>query len=165
MIPREAVGQLCLLVKIDETRSKFAIGVIRATGAVLTTGGNRDGKRSLSAAGKRAIRWIVENGDLPINFLATLPEADRSAILSQPSGQLRVDELFRRVQGRIIPRVAIETVARQKDPMKRMRDSRARLRAEGICVLGHQGDEPGIAISRGYPAPKKGEALAIPLDP
>jgi hypothetical protein len=125
--------------------------------------GNRDGKRSISASGKAAIRWIVEAGDLPINFLATLSDEVRQRILSHSSGQERVDELFRLVQGRIIPRVTIETVARQKDPMKRMRDARMRLRREGILVLGHQGDEPAIARKRGYPVPKKGEALSIPL--
>jgi hypothetical protein len=45
--------------------------------------------------------------------------------------------------------------------MKRMRDARLRLRREGILVLGHQGDEPGIARNRGYPVPKKGEGLSL----
>ncbi len=162
MIPNEALGQLCLLVRIDDARSRFAIGVIRATQSMLTTAGNRDGKRSLSTVGKAAIRWIVENGALPVNFLATLSHEVRSRILSHTSGQERVDELFRLVQGRIIPRVAIETVARQKDPMKRMRDARQRLRREGILVLGHQGEEPALARRHGYPVPKKGEAISIP---
>ena len=162
MIPREAIDQLCLLVRIDEERSRFSIGVIRATDDVLTVGGNRDGKRTLSAAGKATINRIVEQGALPVNFLATLADDVRCRILGHASGQERVDELFRLAQGRIIPRIAIETVARQKDPMKRMRDARRRLRAEGILVLGHQGEEPAIARSRGFPVPKKGEAIAIP---
>lgn len=161
MIPREAVDHLCLLVRIDEHRSRFSIGVIRATAAVLTTAGNRDGKRTLSATGKQAIRWLVEDGALPVNFLATLPEDVRRRIFSHASGQERVDALFRLVQGRIIPRVAIETVARQKDPMKRMRDARRRLLSEDILVLGHQGAEPEMARQRGFPVPKKGEALSL----
>lgn len=164
MIPREAIDQLCLLVQIDEARSRFSIGVIRATDAMLTPATNRDGKRSISSVGKSAIRWIVEGGALPVNFLATLPADVRRRIFSHSSGQERVDELFRLVQGRIIPRVAIETVARQKDPMKRMRDARPRLLREGILVLGHQGTEPALARSRGYPVPKKGEALSIPAE-
>jgi hypothetical protein len=160
MIPREAVNRLCLLVRIDEAQSRFAIGVIRATDAVLTAGGNRDGKRTLSAAGKSAIRWIVETGELPVNFLATLSARVRRRIFSHVSGQERVDELFRLVQGRIIPRVAIETVARQKDPMKRMRDARRRLRAEGILVLGHQDADPATARRHGLQVPKKGEAIS-----
>jgi hypothetical protein len=66
------------------------------------------------------------------------------------------------VQGRIIPRVAIETVAQQKDSMKRARDARQPLKKEGILVLGHQGEEPKIAALRGYPVPKKGEMISIP---
>lgn len=161
MIPREAVGQLCLLVRIDEHRSRFSIGVIRATDAVLTAAGNRDGKRSLSRAGKQAIRWLVDDGALPVNLLATLPDAVRHRIFSHTSGQERMDELFRLVQGRIIPRTVIETVARQKDPMKRMRDSRRRLRAEGILVLGHQDGDPATARSYGLPVPEKGEAISV----
>lgn len=164
MIPQEAVDQICLLVRIDDSKSKFSIGVVRAKADVLRAAPNRDRKYSISAEGKKAIRWIVESGDLPVNFLATLDEETRSIILSQPSGQLRINELFRRVQGRIIPRVAIETVARQKDPMKRMRDARKMLRAEGILVLGHQGDDPKLAKQHGFPAPKKGEALAVKVD-
>lgn len=163
MIPKEAVGELCLLVRIDDTRSKFWIGLVRADPSVLRKGENRDGKNSLSAEGKKAIRWLVEGGELPVNFLATLHPEIRERIFShRKSGQSRINELFRLVQGRIIPRVAIETVAQQKDSMKRARDARITLAKEGILVLGHQGEDPIIAVSRGYPAPKKGEMLSIP---
>jgi hypothetical protein len=60
-------------------------------------------------------------GDFPFSastsdLRRTLSADVRNRILSHSSGQERVDELFRLVQGRIIPRVAIETVARQKTP-------------------------------------------------
>lgn len=161
MIPREALNRLCLLVQVDDARSRFSIGVVRAGLSVLRAGQNRDQKSSLSAEGKRAIRWLVKDGKLPENFLAGLDESVRARIMSQPSGQLRINELLRSVQGRIIPRVAIETVARQKDPMKRVRDARAALLGEGILVLGHQGKDPKIARSKGYSAPRKGEVLAV----
>ncbi len=163
MIPSEAVGELCLLVRIDDQRSKFWIGLIRASSPVLRIGKNRDQKGSLSAEGKTHIRWIVEAGNLPVNFLATLDTAVREKIFShRKSGQARINELFRLVQGRIIPRVAIETVAQQKDSMKRARDARVPLKREGILVLGHQGEEPAIAAARGYPIPRKGEMISIP---
>jgi len=161
MIPQEAIGELCLLVRIDDTRSKFWIGVIRAEKAVLRTGVNRDRKHSLSAVGKRTIHWIVDGGDLPENLLASLAPDIRERILRPKSGQARIKELFRLVQGKIIPRVAIETVARQKDPMKRARDARKHLRAEGILVLGHQGEDPIIAGKLGLPVPNKGEMISI----
>ncbi|MCB1226963.1 MAG: hypothetical protein KDK99_14190 [Verrucomicrobiales bacterium] len=49
--------------------------------------------------------------------------------------------------------------------MKRMRDARKRLRAEGILVLGHQDSDPETARRRGYPVPKKGEAISVPAKP
>lgn len=165
MIPKEAVDELCLLVRIDDLRSKFWIGVIRATPSVLRNSENRDKKGSLSAEGKKSIHWLVEAGELPQNFLASLDPATRDKIFShRNSGQARIKEMFRLVQGRIIPRVAIETVAMQKDPMARARHSRKPLLAEGILVLGHQGKEPSIAAARGYPVPKKGEMISIPFN-
>jgi hypothetical protein len=163
MIPQEAVGALCLLVRIDDQRSRFWIGVVRCDPKLLRKGLNRDHKTSLSADGKKSIHWLVEAGKLPENFLASLDEPVRHQIISQGSGQARVEALFRLVQGRIIPRVAIETVARQKDPMKRARDARKKLKAEGILVLGHQGEDPEIATARGYPIPKKGEMISISI--
>jgi len=96
MIPKEAVGELCLLVRIDDLRSKFWIGVIRATPSVLRIGENRDKKSSLSAEGKKSIHWLVEAGQLPVNLLATLDPETREKILShRKSGQARINELFR----------------------------------------------------------------------
>jgi Restriction endonuclease NaeI len=164
MIPKEAVGEVCLLVRIDDARSKFWIGLIRAGKSVLRTGENRDGKASLSAEGQKSIRWIVKEGALPENFLAALEPETRRRIMECRSGQARIEMLFRLVQGKIIPRVAIETVARQKDPMKRVRDARKNLLAEGILVIGHQGGDPQVAKARGFPAPRKGEMIALPAN-
>lgn len=72
MIPKEAVGEICLLVRIDDHRSRFWIGLVRAHPDLLRTGKNRDGKTSISATGKQSIHWIVEAGKLPSNFLAEL---------------------------------------------------------------------------------------------
>jgi hypothetical protein len=161
MIPREAVGQLCLLLRIDDVHNVFQVGLIRATDLVLTTAGNRDGKRSISSQGRGHIRWLVENGSLPANFLSTITDETRRQIMRHRSGQSRVNELFRLVQGRIINRNALETVARQLDPMKRMRDARAPLLKEGILVLGHQDEDPGTARRYGLPVPAKGEAISV----
>lgn len=165
MIPTEAMGEVCLLVKIDDAKARFSIGLVRITPDLLRVSRNRDRKGSLSAEGKKAIQWLVKDGELPINFLASLDEAVRSKVFSHESGQARVNELFRLVQGKIIPRVAIETVARQKDPMKRVRDARKHLAKEHILILGHQDGDPEIAKARGYPMPTKGEMIALPNKP
>lgn len=94
-----------------------------------------------------------------------MDEAVRNKIFSHESGQARVNELFRLVQGKIIPRVAVETVARQKDPMKRVRDARKQLASEDILILGHQDGDPDIAKARGFPMPRKGEMLSLANKP
>jgi len=161
MIPREAVDQLCLLVRIDDKKSKFWIGLIRASNEVLRSGKNRDRKSSLSAEGKKSIYWLVEGGLLPTNLIAELDPQIRNRIMSHRSGQARITELFRLVQGVTIPRVAVETVAKQKDPMKRVRDARKELASEGILILGHQGNDPDIAVQYGLKPPRKGEFIAV----
>lgn len=163
MIPNEAVGELCLLVRIDDSRSKFWIGLIRANSEVLSQGGNRDGKKQISAEGKRSIYWLVENGNLPVNLISTLPKDIREKIFRHRSGQNRINELFRLVQGQIISRTVVETVAKQKDPLKRVRDARIHLKAEGVLILGHQDSDPGMAKKLGLPVPSKGEFIAVKI--
>src|SRR4051812_18145145 len=51
------------------------------------------------------------------------------------SGQKRVDQLFRDVQGRIVGRQVVLTVAQQDDAPKRARAARLDLQPEGILVL------------------------------
>lgn len=84
--------------------------------------------------------------------------------MSKPSEYARKLELFRRIHGKVVPRTAVEGVVRQKDPMKRGWDARKQLSAEGTLILGRQGDDPIIATKRGFPPPKKGEFLALPVD-
>lgn len=131
--------------------------MIRANSELLRSGRIRDGKTSPSAAGKQSIHWLVENGDLPVNLVSTLSKDVRDRIFGPKSGQSRINEVFRLVQGRIISLNAIETVARQKGSMKRVRDARKMLRSEGIVVLGHQEDHPMKALQHDLPVPKKGE--------
>lgn len=163
MIPREAIGELCLLVRVDDKRSRFWVGIIRANPSVLRLSKNQDKKGTISAEGKKSIQWIIEGGALPENFIGSLTPAVREKIFSHRSGQARVKELFRLVQNRIIPRVAIETIAHQKDPMARARHSRKPLLAEGILVLGHQENDPIYAAKIGIPVPRKGEMISTKI--
>jgi len=162
-IPLEAYGHLCLLVWADDTQSRWSAGVVRVDEASLVSSSNRDRKRRLNPAGVDLVTWVYRDVELPENLLLHLPPSVREAIFSHHSGQARVVELFRRVQGRIVSRTSVLTVAQQKDAPKRVRDARKRLREEGTVILGHQGDHPRITEALGLPRPKKGEWVAVRL--
>ncbi|UKY51130.1 NaeI family type II restriction endonuclease [Streptomyces inhibens] len=155
-IPLEANGHICLLMSASDRKSKFRIGLVRIRDEHLNLGKNRDGKRSLSTMGRSAIEWLLQDGELPENTLLSLPDADREAVFQSNSGQARINELFCRVQERIVSRSTVLTVARQDDGLKRVRDARRHLRGKGIIILGHQDGHPDIAMSLNLPVPKKG---------
>lgn len=136
MIPREAVDQICLLVAGNDTSGTVSAGLLRMTDDVLTTGTNQDGKRNVSAAGKRQIRWLLRDVAMPRNFLLDLDDETRESVLSPSSGKQRVTALFRNVTGKLIPRSAILQVTQlQGDPLKRAREAKTTLAAEGFEVL------------------------------
>lgn len=179
-LPPEVVGHLALLVTADDQRSSWRAGLIRVTEALMNPGRNRDAKGVLSLAGRLRIRWLWEgHGHLAPNLFLELDARTRDAIFSAHSvrgsshGQARVNELFRRVQRRIIRRAELATVAQQDDFMKRARGNggaRSHLRPEGILVLGHQDNDPLVARDLGLAVPTKGEfisarvALCEPVD-
>ena len=63
MIPREAVGQICLLVEGSDNAGIFSVGLMRMVPSVLTNGANQDGKKSVSAVGKAHIWHSPESVD------------------------------------------------------------------------------------------------------
>ncbi len=135
MIPREAVNHLCLLISGDDNRGRFNVGLLRMLPLVLTKGSNQDSKKTISAAGKKSINWLVQNKPMPRNFLLDLDDVQRQKIMSQPSGVQRMRQLFLTVTGQLIPRTAIEQVAQQKDPLRRARQMKDRLLSQGVQVL------------------------------
>lgn len=136
MIPTEAVNELCLLLCGDEVGGTFSVGLIRCREELLNVVPNKDSKRTISAAGKAHISWLVKDGRLPVSFLATLGREDRDAVLSRPAGQARVREFFTRVTQRPVPREVIPTLAIQEDPMRRIRSDRGGESLGGMKVLG-----------------------------
>jgi len=166
MIPREAVGELCLCITADDNASTFQVGIVRADDIRLRTARNQDSKRRLTPQGLAAMRWLINPGDLPENLLLHLDEGTRRQVLNTDlSGQARIDQLFRLVQRRPIRREVVLTVARQDDGPKRVRDARIRLRAEGIVILGHQGAHPAIALALGLPVVPKGSWVSARIVP
>lgn len=156
MIPREAMGHICLLMEASDVNATFNIGLARIRNEILTGGSNQDGKRSISKEGKNRIEWLIRNGSLVENTLLRMRSDLRESILSGGTGQKRVNALFMEMQGVLIDRNTVVTVAKQLDSAKRVRDARNQLASRGVVILGHQKSSPRIAQGLGLPVPAKG---------
>lgn len=166
MIPREAVGELCLCITADDQQSVFSVGVVRVDTDLLRQSRNQDRKRQLNQTGRSAIVWLAHQAPLPENLLLHLPEGVRDRILSPDlSGQGRVTELFRSVQSRLVRRQVVLTVAQQADGPKRVRDARPQLRPEGVLILGYQRKHGDIARALSLPVPSKGNWVSCRVTP
>jgi Restriction endonuclease NaeI len=167
MLPPEAVGELCLVVTANDETSRFSAGVVRATVDRLGAGTNRDAKKTLSLSGRQAVVWLFRDEPFPPNVLLQLPTADVDAIFAQRSGQQRLNELFRRAVRLRVSRAAVETVAQQRDPLKRVRSNggaRQALAREGIAIFG--GDylwQRRAAMQLGLPVPGDSEFVSAYL--
>lgn len=162
MIPTEAVGELCLCMTADDERGVFSVGLIRAGIDRLTDSRNKDSKGRLSPGAMVAMTWLAHDSVLPENLLLHLEDVTRDAVLDpKRSGQKRVNELFHRVQERIIRREVVLAVAMQDDGPKRVRDARKHLEPFGVVILGHQRTHPAAAAAFGVPVPRKGEWVSV----
>lgn len=158
-IPREAVGHICLVVWAKDETREFAVGLIRIREEILV-GGNQDKKRTIQSPGGRSeIRWLVPlMPSLPKNFLERLRAVDRDAILGHRGGDDRLTELFIRCEGEIIKRHTIESVAQQKDALRRARAVRPRLLPLGLELLnGNWNEHKQRAKELGGPVPADSE--------
>lgn len=79
-IPGEAIEHVCLLVRASDKQSRFSAGLLRTSLANLNLGRNRDGKTTINASGRQAVRWLVEDGSLPENVLFHFDPAVRDQI-------------------------------------------------------------------------------------
>jgi hypothetical protein len=168
MFPPETIGQLCLLVWADDDRSQWSAGLLRIRREWLNSGSNRDLKVTVKAEHRDKIRWLWHRAELPENILLHLSDADREAVLEQRSGQARVNELFRRAQGRRIERNVVRTVVQQEDYMKRVREnggSRSALRHEGFIIMGDYPVHQDIARQLGLPVPQEGQFVSARVVP
>ena len=85
-------------------------------------------------------------------------------IMTQKSGQKRINELFRAALCRVVGRATVATVAQQDDYMKRVRangGARTTLQPEGILILGHYNSHAAIARELGIPVPGPGDTVSI----
>jgi hypothetical protein len=168
MIPPESMGHVCLLVTANDEQANWSLGAVRIHDSILTKGGNRDAKRSITAQGRKQIHWIHQKSPLPPNVLLQLPRLVVDEIMAMPSGQQRVDQIFRVAQEKIIGRGVVATLAQQNDYMKRVRyngGARSRLQLEGIIILGHYDEHRSIAQTLEVPMPDRGESVSVRVAP
>ncbi|MFF4771987.1 NaeI family type II restriction endonuclease [Microtetraspora fusca] len=166
MIPPEAVGRLLLGLWANDHAGRWSAGLVRAEESNLTLRSNRDSKRTLNSHGRKTIKWLFKDAALPENVLLRLADNDIDAIFRSTSGQRRVNELFRRAQGRLISRNVVATVAMQEDYMKRVRGNggaRSALRSQGIVIFGQYQNHVQAAVALGLPAPGPGEFVSARL--
>ncbi|NKE59081.1 restriction endonuclease [Lentzea sp. PSKA42] len=174
MLPPESWNHICLVVWASDAESAWSAGLLRVDGNQLTAA-NRDNKRRLKPEGRSAVVQLwPDRGVLPKNLLLHMDGAARDRVFSATAkrgnqhGQARVNQLFRELQGVLVSRTVIATVAQQDDFMKRVRGyggARTYLRPEGILVLGHQDNDPAVARDLGLPVPRKGEVVAARVVP
>jgi hypothetical protein len=176
MIPPEALDEICLVVWADDHQGLWSAGLLRADRARLTTSGNvtkkgnRDGKFRLTKEHRSLVHWLWFEAPLEENLLLHIDKQTQAAILGagatsrRSPGQAKVNELFRRVQGRRISRTVIRTLAQQKDYMKRVRyngGAREKLRNEGFLIFGDYPNHQVVAEQLGLPVPQEGETVSI----
>lgn len=168
-IPREAVGHICLLTKVDEKGESFSVGLLRARTEHLTGAPNNDGKRKVSAAGKKHIQWISDGSHFPKTLLLALPDEEINAIFTKGrSGQDRINTFVELAQGVLIDGETLDTVSQQRDGMARLRegDGRARtvLRQQGILIAGHWQSHTNVLRQLEIPLPRmprRGEIVSF----
>jgi hypothetical protein len=169
MIPPEAHGHLCLVVWAEDNADPtWSMGLVRATADRLHTSGNRDAKATLNKAGRKAITWLFKDAALPPNVLLQLDSTVVAKIMSQNSGQKRINELFRAALCRKVGRAVVATVAQQDDYMKRVRangGARTALQPEGILILGQFESHAAIARALGVPVLGHGDSVSVRVIP
>jgi hypothetical protein len=143
MIPPEAIGQLCVLLRVNESSSTCAVGLARARPDYLRAGMNRDAKTSFSAAGTRNIWWLVLDFPYTPNFWTQIDDDLRRQIMEPRGGTERLAILFENCIETPVSRVLIASIAAQDDFMKRIRrngGARDVLAPKGIAILYSESD-------------------------
>jgi Restriction endonuclease NaeI len=156
MIPPEALDQFCILLRVNESLAKCAVGIARARPAYMRSGENRDQKTSFSAAGTRNIWWLVSDFAYTPNFWSCIDDDLRHQIMKSGKGTKRLAMLFEHCIGMPVSRVQVAAIAAQDDFMKRLRrngGARDILGPKGIAILYSETDRDlmlSLGLSFGY---------------
>lgn len=154
----------CILIRSNETTLRCWLGVIFARDAYLTAGANRDGKRSISAAGRGNILWILDGVQYPAGHWEGIDTQRFRELREVTGGARRVSAFLRENIGIKIHRSVIQALLYdQLDYMKRIRGNggaRDILALEGIAVLSGAYDAD-LARQLGYGVLVRDEVLAV----
>jgi hypothetical protein len=156
MIPPEAIDQFCVLLRVNEEEAKCAIGLVRCRADYLNEKQNRDGKTTISAAGRTNIWWLVSDYKYTPNFWSLIDDDLRFKIMSCGAGAKRLAALFEFCLGMPVSRVQVEAVAAQDDFMKRLRKNggaRDLLAPKKIAILYSETDRElmhSLGLKFGY---------------
>lgn len=137
-IPSENVGYPAILLREREATALCDFGLINIRSEYLNLGANKDGKKTIAAQHREHIWWLLRDHPYPKNFWLMLSDAQRTALKEAGAPTSRLAALFEMTPGIAIPRSAVEALANQKDPMKRVRrngGARDILAPKGIAIL------------------------------
>jgi Restriction endonuclease NaeI len=142
MIPPETfrAEEPCLLIAIADAQQQCWLGLILARNQYLgALAGNRDSKRSITAAGKANILWIAEGTPLPPSRWAGIDMQRLRELRKIKGGSKRASIFFEENLDKVIHRKVVESLLfDQKDFMKRIRGNqgaRDYLSPKGIRIL------------------------------
>ncbi|WP_435092250.1 NaeI family type II restriction endonuclease [Clavibacter michiganensis] len=165
MLPQESFDKVVLTTQADDYTSVWSVGLVRVTDKNRRVGLNQDRKSGLSAYGRAQITWLYKDKPMPPNVLLSLDDATVDRVMSQRSGQARINELFRSATDLRISRNVVATVAQQEDYMKRVRGNggaRSHLQPEGILILsGDYVRQRETATLLGTVEPQPGEFVSV----
>jgi len=153
MVPREAVGRLCLCLRTNDRRSWYNAHLVRAEADLLggREEGNGDRKRGLSGASHALIPVVQPQSPLPENLLLNMPPAIRAAVLTPAGQEKRFIELFTRYPNRVIRRHWILAIGQRADSPRRVRAIRDRVRELGYEMFcGTWIDQREAALRAGH---------------
>lgn len=165
MIPPETYGDggPCLLIRVADSSRRCWLGLMLARLEYLNAP-NRDGKRGVSAYGKRQIMWIVEGIQFPASYWAGIDMNRFRELRRIKGGAKRAALFFEEYLGRPIHRRIVQSLLfDQEDYMKRLRGNggaRDLLAPMGIRLLSGQYDSVTARELRIPPLSRK-EFLAV----
>ena len=138
MIPKEAIGHPCLLIRTDEQKAKCWFGLVIAHQEILNPGGNQDKKTTISAVHFVNMLWMLYAHPYPRNFWEDVDASFLSDLMNIKGGNKRVVTFFKRYLGTPISRDVLQALVPQDDTMKRLRKNgggRDQLQKDGIALL------------------------------